>query len=161
MYGLGHQLPLVWFQTKRKKRTHLCSPSSNTDKSDDPFVNLDHYCPNYMKQKKIYFCFCGHRMCSNTPEVWSLPGADRKPSTVVRAQSFLRFRSHRRAVSALMRENWSPWSKVPLPRGPRRNFCGNLTGKKSIKGSVVTQTIRSFQLLLKKIIKNLNESKGI
>lgn len=100
-------------------------------------------------------------MCSNTPEVWSLPGADRKPSTVVRAQPFLRFRSHRRAVSALMRENWSPWSKVPLPRGPRRNFCGNLTGKKSIKGSVVTQTIRSFQLLLKKIIKNLNESKGI
>lgn len=45
----------------------------------------------------------------------------------------LRFWSDRRAISAQMREIWWPWSKIPLPRGPKRNFFGNLTRKSPAK----------------------------
>ena len=124
MHGLGHQLSLVWVQTKRKTRIHLCSPS------DDPFINLDLNYLNYTKQKRFIFCSCGHRMFSNTPEVWSFPEADRKPSTLVRAQPFLRFRSHRRAMSVLMQENWSPWSKAPSAKRTKKEFLQESYRKK-------------------------------
>ena len=71
-----------------------------------------------------------HRMFSNTPEVWSFPEADRKPSSLVRAQPFLMFRSHRRAMSVLMQENWSSWSKAPSAKRTKKEFLWESYRKK-------------------------------